>query len=75
MPMHYVITATSGYYPDVASYLEKYFFKKKSIIFTGIVYPTCEPISPCRLRRGSFAVVYDSIISPILVAAAILTRN
>jgi hypothetical protein len=75
MPMHHVITTTSGYYPDIASYLEKYFFKKKTIIFTGIFYPTGEPISPCRLRRGSFAAVYDSIISHILVAAAILTRN
>jgi hypothetical protein len=41
----------------------------------GILYPSGEPISPHRLRRGLFAVVYYSFIIHFLDAAAILARE
>jgi hypothetical protein len=75
MPMHYVITAISGNYPDIANHPEKHFFRNKQLISIGIFYPSGDPISLRRLRRGSFAVVYYSFISHILVAAAISERK
>jgi len=45
------------------------------IILIGIFSPSGDPISLRRLHRGSFAVVYYSFISHILVAAAISERK
>jgi hypothetical protein len=68
MPILFVLKAISGTDPDIAIIPEKYFFGKIPFILIDIFNPAGEPISQHRLRRSSFAVVYYSFISHILVS-------
>jgi len=56
MPMPFVITAISGYYPDIAVTESINLFLRIFYIFIGIFYPSGEPISPHLLRCGLFVV-------------------
>jgi hypothetical protein len=75
MLLHFVFKTISGTFPDIAIIPEKCFFRNNIFILTSIFYPSGEQISPRRLRRDSFAVVYYSFISHVLVAAAIFARE
>jgi hypothetical protein len=71
MPITFSIIAISGSYPDIAVN----YYGKTFIHLIGVFYPLGEPISPHRLRRSPFAVVYYSFMGHFLAAAAILTRE
>jgi hypothetical protein len=51
------------------------YHKKTYFILIGIFYPSGEPISPQRLRRSPFVVVYYNFMGCFLAVAAILARE
>jgi hypothetical protein len=75
MLMHYTSTAISGYFPDIAYHPEKYFFRNLQVFSISIFYPKGGSISPHRLHRSPFAVVYYNFMGYFFVAAAISTRK
>jgi hypothetical protein len=81
MPMHCMLTAISGNFPDIAKHPEKFFFRNEFLVSCrvgrvgGIFYPSGEPISRQRLHRSPFGVVHYNFMSYFFVAAAISARK